>query len=36
MLTNVPNRRNKDEVVKDFTRYADVCFEAFGDRVKNW
>ncbi|GFZ45044.1 beta-glucosidase [Saitozyma sp. JCM 24511] len=33
--TDVP-RRNKDEVVKDFTRYADVCFEAFGDRVKNW
>nr|WPS94687.1 beta-glucosidase [Naematelia aurantialba]WVH01939.1 glycoside hydrolase family 1 protein [Naematelia aurantialba] len=28
--------RNKDEVVADFTRYADVCFAAFGDRVKNW
>jgi beta-glucosidase len=24
------------EVVEDFTRYAGVCFEAFGDRVKNW
>lgn len=27
---------NKEEVVKDFTRYARVCFEAFGDRVKHW
>ncbi|KAJ8701149.1 Beta-glucosidase 1B [Pleurotus ostreatus] len=27
---------NKDEVVKDYTRYAKVCFEAFGDRVKHW
>ncbi|KAF8991974.1 beta-glucosidase [Cyathus striatus] len=27
---------NKDEVVKDYTRYARVCFEAFGDRVKHW
>lgn len=21
---------------EDFARYADVCFEAFGDRVQNW
>ncbi|KAJ8514966.1 hypothetical protein ONZ45_g7557 [Pleurotus djamor] len=27
---------NKDEIVQDFTRYAKVCFEAFGDRVKHW
>ncbi|KAG7091632.1 Beta-glucosidase 1B [Marasmius oreades] len=27
---------NKDEVVKDYNRYARVCFEAFGDRVKHW
>ncbi|KIK67858.1 glycoside hydrolase family 1 protein [Collybiopsis luxurians FD-317 M1] len=30
---------NKEEIVKDFTRYAQariVCFEAFGDRVKHW
>jgi len=27
---------NKDEIVKDFTRYAKLCFESFGDRVKNW
>ncbi|KAF9531231.1 glycoside hydrolase family 1 protein [Crepidotus variabilis] len=27
---------NKDEVVKDYTNYAKVCFEAFGDRVKHW
>ncbi|KAF9258336.1 glycoside hydrolase family 1 protein [Marasmius fiardii PR-910] len=27
---------NKDEIVKDYTRYARVCFEAFGDRVKHW
>ncbi|WVQ82789.1 hypothetical protein IAT38_004921 [Cryptococcus sp. DSM 104549] len=28
--------RNKTEVVPDFVRFAEVCFEAFGDRVKNW
>ncbi|ORX36109.1 glycoside hydrolase family 1 protein [Kockovaella imperatae] len=28
--------RDKDEIVQDFRRYAQVCFEAFGDRVKNW
>ncbi|GLB39494.1 putative glycosyl hydrolase 1 family protein [Lyophyllum shimeji] len=27
---------NKDEIVKDYTHYAKVCFEAFGDRVKYW
>ncbi|KAG2006778.1 beta-glucosidase [Coprinopsis cinerea AmutBmut pab1-1] len=27
---------NKDEVSKDFERYARVCFENFGDRVKHW
>ncbi|KAH9297383.1 hypothetical protein KI387_029065, partial [Taxus chinensis] len=25
-----------DKIVKDFTAYADTCFEAFGDRVKKW
>lgn len=24
------------EVVADFERYAEVCFEAFGDLVENW
>lgn len=24
------------KIVDDFGRYASVCFEAFGDRVKNW
>ncbi|XP_024024270.1 beta-glucosidase 11 isoform X2 [Morus notabilis] len=24
------------KIVKDFTRYADVCFREFGDRVKHW
>lgn len=24
------------EIIDDFGRYASVCFEAFGDRVKNW
>jgi len=23
-------------IIDDFGRYASVCFEAFGDRVKNW
>ncbi|EEB86692.1 hypothetical protein MPER_16261, partial [Moniliophthora perniciosa FA553] len=27
---------NKEEIVKDYTRYSRVCFEAFGDRVKHW
>ncbi|KAH8833720.1 glycoside hydrolase family 1 protein [Flagelloscypha sp. PMI_526] len=27
---------NKDEIVQDYVRYAKVCFEAFGDRVKHW
>ncbi|KAF8064822.1 beta-glucosidase [Lyophyllum atratum] len=27
---------NKEEIVKDYTRYTKVCFEAFGDRVKHW
>ncbi|CAH2044450.1 unnamed protein product, partial [Thlaspi arvense] len=24
------------QVIEDFKNYADVCFEAFGGRVKNW
>ncbi|XP_057454835.1 beta-glucosidase 12-like [Lotus japonicus] len=24
------------KIVKDFTDYAEVCFKAFGDKVKNW
>ncbi|KAG1809566.1 glycoside hydrolase family 1 protein [Suillus subaureus] len=27
---------NKDEIVQDYVRYAQVCFRAFGDRVKHW
>ncbi|KAF9232851.1 glycoside hydrolase family 1 protein [Melanogaster broomeanus] len=27
---------NKDEIVQDYVRYARVCFEAFGDRVRHW
>ncbi|OAX32161.1 glycoside hydrolase family 1 protein [Rhizopogon vinicolor AM-OR11-026] len=27
---------NKDKIVQDYVRYAKVCFEAFGDRVKHW
>ena len=27
---------NKDEIVKDYTNYARICFENFGDRVKYW
>lgn len=27
---------NKDEIVKDYVRYARVCFAAWGDRVKHW
>ncbi|KIJ28561.1 glycoside hydrolase family 1 protein [Sphaerobolus stellatus SS14] len=27
---------NKDESVKDYTRYAQLCFSRFGDRVKHW
>ncbi|EOY22426.1 Beta-glucosidase 15 [Theobroma cacao] len=23
-------------IVKDFKKYAEICFKAFGDRVKNW
>ncbi|CAA7041634.1 unnamed protein product [Microthlaspi erraticum] len=24
------------EIIEDFKEYADLCFERFGDRVKNW
>ncbi|XP_051125356.1 putative beta-glucosidase 41 [Andrographis paniculata] len=24
------------QIVNDFVEYADICFEAFGDRVKHW
>lgn len=24
------------EAVADFAEYADICFKAFGDRVKHW
>ncbi|WVR09713.1 hypothetical protein IAU60_006789 [Kwoniella sp. DSM 27419] len=27
---------DKEEIVADFTRYARLCFERFGDRVKHW
>ncbi|OAL52926.1 putative beta-glucosidase [Pyrenochaeta sp. DS3sAY3a] len=27
---------NTEEIQKDFERYARVCYERFGDRVKNW
>ncbi|ORX35418.1 beta-glucosidase 1A [Kockovaella imperatae] len=27
---------NSPEVVKDYVRYAKLCFDSFGDRVKNW
>ncbi|KAF7337788.1 Glycoside hydrolase family 1 protein [Mycena sanguinolenta] len=27
---------NKDEIMQDYTNYAKVCFENFGDRVKFW
>lgn len=27
---------NVEEVQKDFERYSRVCYERFGDRVKNW
>ncbi|KAI0062715.1 beta-glucosidase 1A [Artomyces pyxidatus] len=27
---------NKDEIVKDFVYYAETCFSAFGDLVKDW
>lgn len=27
---------NKEEIVKDYVNYAKICFERFGNRVKNW
>ncbi|KAG8851643.1 Beta-glucosidase 1B [Tulasnella sp. 330] len=27
---------NKEEITQDYARYAKVCFERFGDRVKHW
>ncbi|THH20383.1 hypothetical protein EW146_g997 [Bondarzewia mesenterica] len=27
---------NKEEIVKDFVFYAETCFKAFGDLVKDW
>lgn len=27
---------NTEEFVMDFSRYAELCFQSFGDRVKNW
>ncbi|WVF68282.1 hypothetical protein IAT40_003047 [Kwoniella sp. CBS 6097] len=27
---------DKASIVRDFTRYAKVCYESFGDRVKHW
>ena len=27
---------DKHEILQDFTRYAKLCFERFGDRVKHW
>lgn len=27
---------NKDEVTLDFVRYAKLCFEEYGARVKHW
>jgi beta-glucosidase len=24
------------KVVKDFARYVEICYQAFGDRVKYW
>nr|Q25BW5.1 RecName: Full=Beta-glucosidase 1A; AltName: Full=Cellobiase 1A [Phanerodontia chrysosporium]BAE87008.1 beta-glucosidase [Phanerodontia chrysosporium] len=27
---------NKEEAIQDFTNYAKLCFESFGDLVQNW
>lgn len=27
---------SKDDIVRDFVNFANIVFEALGDRVKNW
>ncbi|KAH9941199.1 beta-glucosidase 1A [Epithele typhae] len=27
---------NKEEIIKDYTHYAELCFTRYGDLVKNW
>lgn len=31
-----PFQADSTKIVTDFAKYADVCFRAFGDRVKHW
>lgn len=28
--------KDKERLMQDFDRYADLLFRSFGDRVKNW